>query len=411
MSDLMIISDIAKVRRGASPRPIDDPQYFGGDVGWVRIIDVTRSKKYLRKTEQYLSPLGVSKSVRVDSGDLVMSICGTIGRPIIIDMAACIHDGFVQLYDIHNADVNYLYYALQFAENDFIMMGQPGTQVNLNTTIVENKEIFCPSIPIQQKIADILSTVDEQIEQTEAVIAKYQSIKKGMMQDLFSRGVDRNGKLRPTYEQAPEIYKNSELGMIPKEWEIKQLSDVAEVNRGKFTARPRNDPKYYGGEYPFIQTGDIANSIGRVLTSYSQTLNDLGTMVSRSFPAGTILVTIAANIADTAILGIPMYLPDSVVGVEVHRGYSIRFIELWLRQCKTTLDASAPQSAQKNINLEDLRPLKILVPEYDEQKRISSVYEELDDVIIREDTCLAKYRSIKQGLMQDLLTGKVPVVV
>ncbi len=106
-----------------------------------------------------------------------------------------------------------------------------------------------------------------------------------------------------------------------------------------------------------------------------------------------------------------MYLPDSVVGVEVKSGHSIRYIELWLRKCKMKLDALAPQSAQKNINLEDLRPLKVLVPDYDEQKKISLIYENLDIKIMSEEAYLEKCKSVKQGLMQDLLTGKVPLAV
>ena len=121
------------------------------------------------------------------------------------------------------------------------------------------------------------------------------------MHDLFTRGVDATGKLRPPQSEAPELYKQSELGWIPKEWEVVRLAEIAEVGRGKFTPRPRNDPKYYGGQYPFIQTGNIAASTGRYLSDHTQTLNDLGTTVSKRFPEGTIVVTIAANIADTAL--------------------------------------------------------------------------------------------------------------
>ncbi|MBI5347169.1 MAG: restriction endonuclease subunit S, partial [Candidatus Aenigmarchaeota archaeon] len=90
------IGDIAQVGRGASPRPIQDPKWFADSgIGWIRIEDVTSSRKYIEKTKQYLSEEGVSKSVFVDRGDLIMSICGTIGRPMILNMQACIHDGFV----------------------------------------------------------------------------------------------------------------------------------------------------------------------------------------------------------------------------------------------------------------------------------------------------------------------------
>ena len=240
MSDFSKISSFAKVRRGASPRPIGDPRYFGGNVGWIRISDVTASNKYLRKTEQYVSQLGESLSVRVDKGDLVMSICGTIGRPIIIDMPSCIHDGFVQLYEIKNADTEYLYYILQYHEKDFEGRGQPGTQVNLNTSIVENFEIFIPeNIKEQRKIANILSTIDSVIEKTQSVIDKYKAIKQGMLKDLFTRGIDiTSGKLRPRYEVAPELYKESKLGWIPNEWVLIKLEEFASNDKNAIVDGP-----------------------------------------------------------------------------------------------------------------------------------------------------------------------------
>jgi type I restriction enzyme, S subunit len=158
------IGSFAKVRRGASPRPIDDPKYFGGKVGWVRIADVTASNKYLRTTTQYVSELGEKNSVRVDKGDLIMSICGTIGRPVIVDMPACIHDGFVQLYDIEDSDTEFLYYSLQFAEEALGAKGQSGTQTNLNTSIVSEFEVFHPPRREQESIASVLSCIDRAIQ-------------------------------------------------------------------------------------------------------------------------------------------------------------------------------------------------------------------------------------------------------
>ena len=258
-------------------------------------------------------------------------------------------------------------------------------------------------------IESILDTLDTQIQKTEALIAKLEKIKEGLLHDLLTRGIDQNGQLRPKQEQAPELYKESASGLIPKEWEIQQLADVASVERGQFTHRPRNDPKFYGGPYPFIQTGDIARFRGKLVSSYSQTLNGRGLSASKRFPAGTIAVTIAANIADSAILAFPMYFPDSVVGVIPADGVSTRFIELCIRRAKPRLDARAPQSAQKNINLQDLRPLEIPIPSQREQQLIAKTYEGLGQRIAHETQYLSKLTSQKTGLMADLLTGRVRV--
>lgn len=261
----------------------------------------------------------------------------------------------------------------------------------------------------QHRIAHILDTLDTAIHETEAIIAKLKSVKQGLLHDLLTRGIDANGELRPPQAEAPHLYKESSLGWIPKKWDVQALSCMAEVSRGKFTHRPRNDPKFYGGKYPFIQTGDVAAAEGEYVSTFSQTLSDRGIAVSQEFPTGTIAITIAANIADTAILAIPMYFPDSVVGAIVHSIHSNRFIELSIRKAKRILDARAPQSAQKNINLQDLRPLLLAVPARDEQDEIAMRYEALQSQLQSEKDALEKYRSTKAGLMDDLLTGRVRV--
>lgn len=261
----------------------------------------------------------------------------------------------------------------------------------------------------QQRIAEILATVDEAIEQTEALIAKTQAIKAGLMHDLFTRGVLPNDELRPPREQAPELYKPSPLGWIPRAWSIERLDSVATVDRGKFAIRPRNDPRYYEGPYPFLQTGDVAEAGGKVVYEYRQSLNGLGLTVSRCFPAGTVMVTIAANIGDTCILGIPMCAPDSLVGVVPRRADDSAFIEMAVRRRKRFLESRAPQTAQKNINLDDLRPLAIAWPSIDERCLLVARKQAID---IELEKCQAQKNNLmdlRAGLMRDLLTGCVRV--
>jgi type I restriction enzyme, S subunit len=182
------ISEVAKIRRGASPRPIQDPKWFAEKGrGWVRIRDVTASDTYLMRTSQYLSDLAVAKSVKVDPGDLIMSICATIGVPRIVGIPACIHDGFVVFREFED-QINkfFLYHYINFISSKISDSGQPGTQKNINTTIVGNIEIPKFSIQEQEKIAVVLSAADAEISTLEKQLAAYKQQKHGLMQQLLN---------------------------------------------------------------------------------------------------------------------------------------------------------------------------------------------------------------------------------
>lgn len=186
--DVVKIDDISEVKRGASPRPIGEPSYFSENGrGWVRISDVTSTYKYLKKTSQYLSKKGEERSVKVNPGDLIMSICATIGKPIIVDMEACIHDGFVWFCELSKTvDVEYLFYVLQRNEETFSSKRQTGTQGNLNTTLVGRTQIPLPPMGDQKKIAEVLGAVDDRLEVLRKRKEKLERLKRGLMEDLLT---------------------------------------------------------------------------------------------------------------------------------------------------------------------------------------------------------------------------------
>lgn len=181
------INEISNVRRGASPRPINDLKYFSDTGrGWVRISDVTNKYKYLRKTSQYLSAIGESKSVKVNPGDLIMSICATIGKPILVDMEACIHDGFVLFENVSDSvDKEYFFYYLLKNERKFVNKKQPGTQGNLNTKIVGKTKIPIPSIEVQKMIVNILRNIDAAIQKLYNNKKQVVSVKKSLINNLM----------------------------------------------------------------------------------------------------------------------------------------------------------------------------------------------------------------------------------
>ncbi len=200
-------------------------------------------------------------------------------------------------------------------------------------------------------------------------------------------------------------YKLTEVGVIPEDWEVKQLENIAMLERGKFTARPRNDPKYYGGSIPFIQTGDVSNSNGEI-SNYSQTLNLEGLKVSKLFQKGTLFFTIAANIGDVGFTSFDTACPDSLVAITAYAGINRTWLFYELGSRKKVFEGLATQNAQLNINLEKLRPYQIPIPPLPEQEAIALVLSDTDALITSLDKLIAKKRDIKQAAMQQLLTGK-----
>ena len=194
--------------------------------------------------------------------------------------------------------------------------------------------------------------------------------------------------------------------MVPNGWMERTLGELALVERGKFSARPRNDPRYYGGYMPFVQTGDVTSS-STYLCNFSKTLNEDGVGVSKVFPKDTILITIAANIGDTAITSFEVACPDSVVAIQPRKDIAdVYWLKKHLETRKEDLDAQSTQNAQKNINLQVLKPLLILTPPLPEQKKIAEILSTWDKAITTAEQLLANSQQQKKALMQQLLTGK-----
>ena len=273
------------------------------------------------------------------------------------------------------------------------------TRSKLTQTDLVQVEILLPPLPEQRAIAAVLDSIDDAIERTEAVIAATERLRDALLHELLTRGVPG---WHTQWKEAPGI------GTIPACWEVVRLGEVAEVERGKFAHRPRNEPRFYDGEIPFIQTGDIVQASGRI-REHTQTLNGAGLAISRLFPAGTIVMTIAANIGETAIATYPVAFPDSLVGITA-RQVDTPFLEYFLRTQKERLRVAAPESAQKNINLENLRPMAVPYPSLEEQRAIAAVLDSVDETIERDRMETAVLKSLKASAADALLTGRVRVV-
>ena len=241
----------------------------------------------------------------------------------------------------------------------------------------------------QQKIAECLSSVDELMAAQARKVDALKTHKKGLIQQLFPREGETQPRLRfPEFQNAGE-------------WVERRLDTLCDIQRGKFSHRPRNDPSFFGGQYPFIQTGDVVKSAGGAVIA-SQSLNEQGLAVSKLFKPPIVLITIAANIGDTGLLQTEGCFTDSVVGLIPKKDVIPVFLELMMRGQKERLNKVATTGAQKNINNEILREVSLLLPLLAEQQRIASCLSSLDALITTETQKLEVLKSHKKGLQQQL---------
>ena len=196
------------------------------------------------------------------------------------------------------------------------------------------------------------------------------------------------------------------MKLLPEGWQRRSLADCAMVQRGKFGHRPRNDPAFYGGATPFVQTGEVSNAVGPIC-EFSQTLNERGLAVSKVFPKGTLLITIVgANIGSVAELGINAACPDSLIAITPRSGVHREYLRQFLQTQKTRINYLAPANARQNISLEFLGPLPVPLPPFAEQERLAGLFFAWDTATNRLAGLIGVKETLKLGLMQQLLTGR-----
>jgi type I restriction enzyme, S subunit len=202
------------------------------------------------------------------------------------------------------------------------------------------------------------------------------------------------------------------LGDIPQHWAVRRVKQVTRILRGKFSHRPRNDATLYDGKYPFIQTGVVARA-SKLITGYSQTLNEKGLAVSKMFPSGTLVMTIAANIGEVAILTFDACFPDSIVGFVPAAGSDRDYLYMVLLSMKPELLREAPVNTQGNLSVERIGAMGMPFPSLGEQRKIAKWAESetatFDSAVSRLEREIELLREYRTCLVADVVTGKLDV--
>ena len=289
---------------------------------------------------------------------------------------------------------------------------------NISQPSIRSLRIQLPPLPQQRKIARILTTLDNVITQTEALIAKYQAIKQGLMHDLFTRGVDATGKLRPPQSEAPELYKQSELGWIPKEWEVSELGDfLTSIDAGWSPECIEVPPS--AGEWGVLKVSAVTS--GKFVAAESKTLpKHLQPDLSIEVKVGDVLLARSNGVAELVgvtvqVLDVPdkLMLSDKVLRLNPKKErLTNEFLASTMKTegiRKQVGQVISGSSGQRNVSQVQIRTFRFVAPPVDEQRRISARIDAIQMQCNHETNACGGLRELKTGLMQDLLTGKVRV--
>lgn len=389
-------------------------------VGWKKvkleeILKYEQPQKYLVKSEKYDEKSGIP--VLTTGKSFILGYTDE-NDGIYIDIPAIIFDDFttdsryinfnfklkssaIKILKIKNNDNNlfFIYNIMQ------IVNFNPGSE-HKRYWISEYSKIFVylPPLPEQQKISEILETVDNAIEKTDKIIEKYKRIKQGLMQDLLTRGIDENGQIR---SEETHKFKDSPLGRIPEEWEVVKLGDKIYLNPEKLEYKKNKIINYIdiesviNGKIQAIKIFKVEESPSRAQRLVKS--NDV--IVSTVRPNLKAFTFITSNYNNyVCSTGFAVFRSKKEID-PLFLFYLILYDGIFLIQILPLIVGSNYPA----VNSYELLNLKIPHPPFPEQQRIASILSQVDETIDKEENYKEKLERIKQGLMEDLLTGKVRV--
>lgn len=422
------LNKIGNIVSGGTP-DTSISKFWDGEILFITPFDLSRTKSaFIENSERKISKEGLENSSAnlLPIGSIVISSRAPIGYIAVAKKEFTTNQGCKSIVPNSNYDSLYFYYCLNFYVERIKRLGAGSTFAEISKSDLELIKFPHPKDKTEQcQIAKILSTADAVIEKTQAAIDKYKAIKQGMLHDLFTRGIvtepttyiDKTGKvvelcqnqLRPKYEDAPDLYKESKLGMVPKEWEEKTIEEIGNVVTGSTPSTAISE--YYGNEFLFVSPADIQQNL--YISNTEKKLTQSGFDTCRKLTANTIcVVCIGSTIGKIALLktfGCTNQQINSVICFDPDLSFFYYYAMTHYNEQQFGKETGL--QAVPIVNKSSFSKFALPKATKYEAIEISRRLLSIDNKLQSEQNYLFKLQKIKNGLMGDLLSGKKRVTV
>ena len=382
------IGNLAQIKRGASPRPIQDPKWFdkNSDIGWLRISDVTEQNGRIKYLEQKISKLGQEKTRVLNTPHLLLSIAATVGKPVVNYVKTGVHDGFL-IFENPKFDREFMFQWFDMFRPKWNKYGQPGSQVNLNSDIIRNHKMMIPSLPEQFAIGSLFRTLDDLLASYKDNLANYQSLKATMLSKMFPKAG----------QTVPEI----RLDGFEGEWDLIKLGDFCDLITKGTTGKSQSEQ----GMVNFVKVENLKDNEIYPIVKISEE-EHFGSLKRSILYEGDILFSIAGTLGRTAIVKNNILPANTNQALAIIRGYKLDayflLVVLSGEVVKDYIRKNPTVGAQPNLSLEQVSSLKIKIPSLDEQQAIGAYFSNLDNLIAAHQEKISQLETLKKKLLQDM---------
>ncbi|KJH86851.1 hypothetical protein UG46_10100 [Pseudomonas fluorescens] len=414
------ITQIGAVVGGGTPSR-EVPSFWHGAIPWVTPGEVSGEEaKLLHDTNDHISALGLAGSGAnlLPAGSLLVTTRATLGARVINAVPMATNQGFKSIVFKKPEEASYYFHLFEKLKPELVRRASGTTFLEISGAEFGSIKVPSPSSDEKLKIAQLLDTLDTAIHQTEAIVGKLKEVKQGLVHDLLTRGVDANGELRPSYEEAAELYQESPLGWVPKEWDIGLLGNaLIGIDAGWSPSCPEEPPS--AGEWGVLKVSAVSGGVFQPAES-KRLPHGLRPDPSIEVHSGNVILARANGVADLVATTVyvdstpkGLMLSDKTLRLNPYPSkLSSRFLAALMhhpatrRQIGGMLNGS---SGQKNISQSQIKALIVAIPSVNEQKTSEMLICDTEQRIRTEQMQLRKLKATREGLMDDLLTGHVRV--